>query len=292
MYGLRGERDREERLLEHLEGYRGSRPVRVGNHASTQFQLDVYGELLDCFEVLRSSGELPAAEVRDMWPAFAGQVDAVAARWREPDSGIWEMRSEPRHFVHSKALAWVALDRGVRAAEQARLPADLPRWRRERDAVREQVMQHGYDARLGTFVQSYGSPLPDAANLLPPIVGFMDATHPFMAATVETIERTLLADGLVYRYRETDDGLPGQDAAFAACTFWLVENLAAQGRAERAAELFESMLARATPLGLFAEEIDPRSGAHVGNFPQALTHIALVNAAVALEAPSRKPAFE
>lgn len=282
MYGLRGERDLQERSLEHLEGYLGSRPVRVGNDASKQFQLDVYGELLECFDVVRQANQLPVVDAKDMWPAFRGQVDVVAARWREPDSGIWEVRNDPRHFVHSKVLAWVALDRGIRAVEQAGLPADLPRWRRERDAIRNEVMTRGYDARLGSFVQSYGSTLPDAANLLLSIVGFIDASHPCMRSTIELIERRLLVDGLVYRYRETDDGLPGRDATFAVCTFWLVENLVALGRLREARELFEGMLARATPLGLFAEEIDPQSGAHLGNFPQALTHLGLVNAAVAL----------
>lgn len=278
----RGERDLDERTLEHLDGYLGSKPVRVGNAASRQFQLDVYGELLECFDVVRRADQLPVVDANDMWPAFRGQVEAVAARWREPDSGIWEVRSEPRHFVHSKVLAWVALDRGIRAAEQAGLSADLPRWRRERDAVRNEVMTRGYDTRLGSFVQSYGSSLPDAANLLLPIVGFIDASHPYMRSSIELIERRLLVDGLVYRYRETDDGLPGRDATFAVCTYWLVENLAALGRLREARELFEAMLARTTPLGLFAEEIDPQTGAHLGNFPQALTHLGLVNAAVAL----------
>ena len=283
MYGLHGERDLRERSLEHLEGYRRSRPVRLGNHASTQFQLDVYGELLDCFEMFRASGQMPQVDVRDMWPAFAAQVDAVARRWREPDSGIWEMRSEPRHFVYSKAMAWVAMDRGIRAAEAAGLPADLARWRQERDAVKEAVLKEGYDQQLGTFVQCYGAKISDAANLLLPIVGFIEASHPWMRSTIDFISRTLLADGMVCRYRGTDDGVAGGEATFAPCTFWLVENLALAGRRDEAVALFEGMLRRATPLGLYAEELDPRTGAHLGNFPQALTHLALANAAVTLE---------
>jgi GH15 family glucan-1,4-alpha-glucosidase len=282
MYGLRGERELAERTLDHLEGYRGSRPVRVGNAASTQFQLDAYGELLDCFEVFRRC-ELAPGEARDMWPAFRGQVDSVAARWREPDSSLWEMRSEPRHFVHSKAMAWVALDRGIAAAEAAGLPADLAHWRREREAIHEEVMRCGYDERLGSFVQCYGSSRSDAANLLLPIFGFIAPSHPRMRATIETIRRTLVSDGLVYRYRDTDDGLPGGEATFAACSFWLVENLAALGEVEQATRLFESLLERATPLGLFAEELEPDTGEQRGNFPQALTLLAVVNAAVALE---------
>ena len=282
MYGLRGERELPERTLDHLEGYRGSRPVRVGNQASTQFQLDVYGELLDAFEMFRACSDLPAAHIRELWPAFAGQVDAVSRRWREPDSGIWEFRSPPQHFVYSKVMAWVALDRGIRAAEASGLPADLPGWRRERAAVREEVLAKGYDAQLGAFVQSYGAKRSDAANLLLPIVGFIDAGDPRMLSTIDFVSRRLMEDGMVYRYRDTDDGLPSGEAAFAACTFWLVENLAQAGRRDEAAALFERMLARATPLGLYAEEIEPRSGTHLGNFPQALTHLALANAAITL----------
>jgi GH15 family glucan-1,4-alpha-glucosidase len=285
MYGIRGERQLSERKLEHLDGYRGSRPVRTGNEASRQFQLDVYGELLHCFDVFRR-GELAPQEARDMWPAFRGQVDAVAARWREPDSSIWEMRSAPRHFVHSKAMAWVALDRGIAAAEEAGLPAELDRWRRECDAVYDQVMRCGYDERLGAFVQSYGSGSVDAANLLLPLFGFLSATHPRMRSAVEAIRRSLLHDGLVYRYCGVDDGLPGGEATFAACSFWLVENLAAMGERAEARRLFESLLARATPLGLFAEELEPRGREQRGNFPQALTLLALVNAAVALDRPA------
>ena len=237
MYGLRGELDLRECTLEHLEGYRRSRPVRLGNHASTQFQLDAYGELLDCFEMFRASGQMPQADAREMWPAFAAQVDVVARRWREPDSGIWEMRSEPRQFVYSKVMAWVALDRGLCAAEAAGLPADLAHWRRERDALKDEVLKEGYDARLGTFVQSYGAKLADGANLLLPLVGFIEATHPWMRSTIDFISRTLLADGMVYRYRGADDGLPGGEATFSACTFWLVENLALAGRWDEAVAL-------------------------------------------------------
>ena len=282
MYGIRGERELAERTLDHLEGYRVSRPVRVGNAASGQFQLDVYGELLHCFDVFRRC-ELRPEETRDMWPAFRGQVEAVARRWREPDSSLWEMRSTPRHFVHSKAMAWVALDRGIAAVEQAGLPGDVAQWRHERDAVCEQIMRCGYDAQLG-FVQHYGSRRPDAANLLLPLFRFVAAPDPRMRATIETIRRRLVREGVVYRYLETDDGLPGTEATFAPCSFWLVENLVAMGEREEAARLFESLLARATPLGLFAEELEPQ-GEQLGNFPQALALLALVNAALALDSP-------
>ncbi|MDP9457889.1 MAG: glycoside hydrolase family 15 protein [Actinomycetota bacterium] len=282
MYGLAGEHDLPERTLDHLEGYRGSRPVRVGNAASEQFQLDVYGELLDCFHTCRRFGGMTPEAVRALWPAFARQVEVVAERWREPDSGIWEVRSEPRHFVYSKVMAWVALDRGVKAAEELGLPADLPRWRAERDAARAEVLERGYDPKMGAFARSYGEPALDASNLLLPLVGFLGAHDPRVRATVEATERGLVADGLVYRYVGAEDGLPGGEATFGVSTFWLVDNLAALGRVEEARELFERTLARASPLGLYAEELDPTTGAHLGNFPQALTHIGLINSAINL----------
>ncbi|MDP9371622.1 MAG: glycoside hydrolase family 15 protein [Chloroflexota bacterium] len=282
MYGLGGERELPERTLDHLAGYRGSRPVRVGNAASGQFQLDVYGELLDCFHTCRRFGQFAPEAVRALWPAFARQVDAVADRWRAPDSGIWEVRSAPRHFVYSKVMAWVALDRGIKAAEEDGLPADLRRWRAEREVVRAAVLERGYDPALGAFARSYGEKGLDAANLLLPLVHFIGARDPRMRATIEATERGLMADGLVYRYVAAEDGLPGGEATFGVCTFWLVDNLTALGRVEEARALFERTLARATPLGLYAEELDPLTGAHLGNFPQALTHIGLINAAVNL----------
>jgi GH15 family glucan-1,4-alpha-glucosidase len=287
MYGLDGEHDLPEMTLSHLEGYHGSRPVRIGNAASTQFQLDVYGELLDCFHTCRRFGQFPPQALRRLWPAFAQQVDIVAERWREPDSGIWEVRSAPRHFVYSKVMAWVALDRGIKAAEELGLKADLARWRAERDAVQVEVLERGYDAALGAFARSYGEQALDAANLLLPLVHFIDAHDPRMRSTIEAIERDLVADGLVYRYLGADDGLPGGEATFGVTTFWLVDNLIALGRIDEATMLFERMLDRATPLGLYAEELDPRAGAHLGNFPQALTHIGLINAAVNLARAGR-----
>lgn len=282
MYGIRGETRLDEYILDHLEGYRHSRPVRIGNAASDQAQLDVYGELLDCFHTYRRLRNIPASELQHLWPAFRAQIDHVAGHWREPDSGIWEVRSAPRHFVYSKVMAWAALDRGIKAAEELGWEADVARWKLERTAVRADVLEKGYNAEIGSFTQSYGDRVLDAANLLLPVTGFLDAADERMASTIDRTSRDLAVDGLVYRYRGADDGLAGNEAAFAACTFWLVEALAALGRDKEATELFEQMLARANPLGLFAEEIDPRSGAHAGNFPQALTHIALMNAAVTL----------
>lgn len=282
MYGLAGERRLPEWTLDHLAGYRNSRPVRVGNAASEQFQLDVYGEFLDCFHICRRFGKLSQEKVRELWPAFARQVDFVAQHWRQPDSGIWEVRSQPRHFVYSKVMAWVALDRGIQAAEELRLGADLSGWRKAREAVRTQVLDRGYDPALGAFARSYGERALDAANLLLPLVHFIDAHDPRIVATIAATERSLIADGLVYRYVNAEDGLPGGEATFAVCTFWLVDALTASGRLNDARGLFERTLARASQLGLYAEEIEPVSGTHLGNFPQALTHLGIITAAVNL----------
>lgn len=282
MYGIGGEPCLPERVLDHLEGYRGSAPVRVGNEASEQFQLDVYGELLDCFHTLRRFGRFTPEALRHIWPAFQRQVEVVAARWREPDSGIWEVRSGPHHFVYSKVMAWVALDRGIKAVEDLEVPGDLEHWRGEREAIRAQVLEHGYDAERAAFTRSYGEHALDAANLMLPLVHFIDAGDARMRDTVAATERELLSEGLVYRYRDAEDGLPGGEATFGVCTFWLIDNMIAQGRLDEAGALFEKTLARATSLGLYAEELEPRTGEHLGNFPQALTHIGLVNSAVNL----------
>ncbi|MBI2911640.1 MAG: glycoside hydrolase family 15 protein, partial [Chloroflexi bacterium] len=282
MYGVDGERELPERILEHMEGYRGSRPVRVGNAAYRQLQLDVYGELLNCYHTCRRFGTLSPGEVRAYWPTFGSLVDVVAANWRGADSGIWEVRSPPERFVYSRAMAWIALDRGIRAAEELGFPAPLDRWRQTRRAIGAEVLARGYDPELGAFVGSYERRSLDAANLLLPLLGFIDARDPRMAGTIEATQRSLVVDGLVYRYRDAPDGVLGGEGAFAPCTFWLVGCLTAQGRLEEATALFEAMLARATPLGLYAEEIETGTGDHLGNFPQALTHLGLINAAIDL----------
>jgi GH15 family glucan-1,4-alpha-glucosidase len=274
MYTVSGQSDLDERELPHLRGHRASAPVRVGNGAATQRQLDVYGELLG---YLRESGTAGAAT----WPLARGLADHVARTWREPDSGIWEMRAEPRHFVLSKAMAWVALTSAAQMAREQGFAGDITGWEREADAIRAQVEQQGVDARLG-FVQAYGFAAPDASNLLLPIVGFVDARDPRMLATTRAVLDKLTANGLVYRYHNAD-GLPGGEATFAYCTFWLVEVLAMQGETQQARQLFEALLARATPLGLFAEEIDEKTGEHLGNFPQGFPHAGLIAAALALK---------
>ena len=277
LYSVGGDSPGPEVPLDHLDGYRGSRPVRAGNAAEHQFQLDVYGELI---EGSYAAGLLAGAEHDpDRWGYFRAVADFVADHWRRPDQGIWEFRSRPRHFVLSKAMAWTALDRAARAAAEHGLPGDAPRWRREAAVIRDDVMEKGYDEDLGAFKQSYEDPVLDAANLLLPIIGFLPADDPWMMGTLDrTIER-LTVNGLVYRYLQADDGVSGHEATFAYCTFWLVEALAMAGRVEEATRHFEAMLARASPLGLFAEEIHPVTGEHLGNYPQGFPHIGLIRAA-------------
>lgn len=279
MYRVDGSSDLEERTLPHLEGYRASRPVRVGNAASGQLQLDVYGEALDCLHGCRVMG-MPFEERHRN--AIRTLVEGVVKRWREPDHGIWEMRAKPRHFVYSKLMAWVALDRGVKAIEDGALAGPIEGWRAIREEIRRDIIA-SYDEALDSFPQAYGTPALDAANLLLPLSGFLPPEDPRVTSTVEAIERGLVADGMVYRYLGVDDGVPGGEATFAVCTFWLVEALVSIGRRQDAKALFERMLDKASPLGLYAEEIDPREGTHLGNYPQALTHIGLINAALALD---------
>ena len=283
MYGVGGERLLPEVELDWLEGYRGSRPVRIGNGAYSQFQLDVFGELLDTVWVYRRHG----GEIDDGFWDFLGRVaGAVIERWREPDQGIWEIRGEPRHFTYSKVMAWVALDRVVRIAELDGLEGALDEWRAERDELRELIEREGVDGG-GAFVQSFGDGGKlDASNLMIPIVGFVDHDDPRARATVERIAAELSADGFVYRY-VTDgvDGLSGDEATFAICSFWLVECLARAGEGARARELFERLLGFCNDVGLLAEEIDPASGELLGNFPQAFSHVGLIQAAIALDMP-------
>jgi alpha,alpha-trehalase len=284
MYGVGGERLLPEVELDWLEGYRGSRPVRIGNGAYSQFQLDVFGELLDTVWIYRQHG----GEIDDIFWEFLGRVaGAVIDRWRLPDQGIWEIRGEPRHFTYSKVMAWVALDRVVRIAELDGREGALDEWRANRDELRELIEREGVDPENGAFVQSFsdGGKL-DASNLMIPIVGFVEHTDPRARATFERTISELSADGFVYRY-VTDgvDGLSGDEATFAICSFWLVECLARAGETERARELFERLLGFCNDVGLLAEEIDPHSGELIGNFPQAFSHLGLIQAAIALDLP-------
>lgn len=286
MYGIRGERDLTERELTHLSGYCDSRPVRVGNGAAEQKQLDVFGEVLDCIHLYRRQGcfERYGEKLEGpLWAMMRMLVEHVCAHWQETDSGIWEVRGGPQHFVYSKVMCWVALDRGIRAAEQLNLEADLPRWRQVRDQIRTNILTHGYNTQIGAFTQSYDSTALDASNLLLPLVGFIAPDDPRMRSTVDRIiERLTDEHGFVYRYL-ADDGLDGQEGTFTICTFWLVDNLAMQGRISEARSLFERLLNYAGRLGLFSEEIDSRNNIALGNYPQAFTHIALINSAINLK---------
>jgi GH15 family glucan-1,4-alpha-glucosidase len=278
MYGLHGETELPESELEHLEGHRGSRPVRIGNGAAKQVQLDIYGELLgSAYELVRLGGRLDPPLM-----AFLSRVaDRACDAWREPDYGIWEVRGGPRHFVYSKVMVWVALDRAVRMAERWGLPGRVGMWRRNRDAVRRAILSEGYDRRVGAFVQSFGSQALDASNLLIPIVGFLPFDDPRVQGTINRTLERLTENGLVYRYR-ADDGLPGREGAFALTTFWMVDALALSGRVEEAHGMFERVAAHANHVGLFSEEFDPRTGAFLGNFPQAFSHIGFINSALYL----------
>ena len=280
LYGVGGQGVVPEATLDHLEGYRHSRPVRIGNAAEHQFQLDVYGELIEgaygCGLLAEVDGD------GKTWRYLRSLADFVADRWRTPDQGIWEVRCEPQQFVLSKAMAWAALDRAAQAVEQYGLPGDSKRWAATADEVREEVLARGYDEELRAFKQAYGRPTLDASNLLLPIIGFIDAKDPRMMSTIDRTIEVLTVNGLVYRYLDADDGLPGGEATFAYCTFWLVEALALAGRTEEARHYFENILAKASPLGLFAEELHPVTGEHLGNYPQGFPHIGLIRAAVRL----------
>jgi GH15 family glucan-1,4-alpha-glucosidase len=275
VYGIGGEDQLDETTLDHLSGYEGSRPVRTGNDAYRQKQHDVWGALLDSVYLHHRAGEFLSG---DVWRFLSAQVEAAIDNWRDPDRGIWEVRGKPRHFTSSKIMCWVACDRGaVLAREMSRREEE--RWRETAEEIHADVLEHGVDDR-GVLTQSYGSPSLDASLLLAPLFRFLPPDDDRIRATVFAIAEELTVDGMVLRYRveETDDGLTGEEGTFAACSFWLVSALAEIGETERAQSLLERMLGSSSPLGLFAEEIDPCSGRHLGNFPQGFTHLALINA--------------
>jgi GH15 family glucan-1,4-alpha-glucosidase len=280
MYGIGGEHDLSERELPHLAGWRNSKPVRVGNGAWMQTQLDVYGELLDVlFRYQDHLGELHPEIQR----FAAGLADAAAKLWEQPDAGMWEMRGEPRHHLSSKVLCWTALDRAIQLAPRFAEHANTEVWAAERDRIRDAVLTRGWSAARGAYAQSFDSDELDAAVLLMPLVGFLPATDARMRATIEVIARDLTLDGLVLRYRNeaglNADGLNGKEGTFVICSFWLASCLAQAGEIDRAQALFERLVGFANDLGLLAEEIDTRTGELLGNFPQAFSHIGLINAA-------------
>jgi GH15 family glucan-1,4-alpha-glucosidase len=284
MFGIGGDRDLTERELSWLEGWRGSRPVRVGNGAWDQRQNDVYGELLAAAHRLRDLVDLEDDNQRLLFTTLA---DLAAKVWTEPDCGIWEMRDEPRHHLHSKLMCWVALDRAIDMAHQLRAEERLVVWRSARDAIREAILRNAWNEDIGAFTQSFGSSAIDASALAIPIVGFLPPSDPRVLATVEAIETRLMdASGLVTRYR-TPDGLEGEEGAFLLCTFWLSHAHALTGNVPRARELFTQAVAFANDVGLFSEEIEPGTGASLGNFPQAFSHIGLINAPWAIKEAER-----
>ncbi|MEU8824003.1 glycoside hydrolase family 15 protein [Streptomyces sp. NPDC048636] len=293
MYGLGGERRIHEHELDWLEGFAHSAPVRVGNGAVAQRQLDVYGEVLDTLHLARVSG-LPAEP--HAWRMQSALMDFLESTWRDPDEGLWEVRGPRRHFVHSKVMAWVAADRAVRAVEsRPELSGDANRWRAMREAVHREVCEKGYDPARSTFTQSYGSAELDAATLLIPKVGFLPATDPRVTGTIDAVRRELSEDGLIRRYTSDGDGadgdgtrnldgLPGREGAFLACSFWLADALRLSGRHKDARTLFERLLELRNDVGLLAEQYDPATDQLLGNFPQAFSHIGLVDTALTLAA--------
>jgi GH15 family glucan-1,4-alpha-glucosidase len=287
MYGLAGERMLPEWEVGWLPGYESSRPVRVGNAAHAQLQLDVYGEVIDAMYQARRAG---LKDSREAWALQMALVEHVSRIWREPDSGIWEMRGPPQHFTHSKIMAWVALDRAVKSVEQFGLDGPVDEWRATRQRIHDDVCARGYNARLGCFVQAYDSELPDASLLLMALVGFLPPDDPRVAATVACIERHLVVGGLVLRYDSaaTNDGLPAGEGAFLACSFWLADNYVLLGRRDDAVALFERLRALASDLELLSEEYDLDRGRLLGNFPQAFSHVALLSTAFNLANADRQ----
>lgn len=286
MYGIRGEHDLPEYELGHLSGYCESAPVRIGNGAARQKQLDVFGEVLDCIFLSQQPGTTAFSQhafSQQLWKRLSALVEHVCAHWHETDSGIWEVRGEPRHYVYSKVMCWVAVDRGIRIAEQFEAQADLPRWQLVRDQIRLDVLTHGYNAQLEAFTQAYDSTALDASCLFLPLVGFLSADDPRMRSTVERVMEELTDQhGFVYRYH-ADDGLTGREGTFLMCTFWLIDNLALQGRLTEARSLFEQALRCTGKVGLFSEEIDPLHQRALGNYPQAFSHLALIHSALNLQ---------
>jgi GH15 family glucan-1,4-alpha-glucosidase len=281
MYGIAGERRLTEWEIGWLPGFAGSRPVRIGNAAAAQRQLDVYGEVIDALNQARRHG-LRASDA--VWSLSVKLVEFLETAWHEPDEGIWEVRGPRRHFTHSKVMAWVAFDRMIRATEEFGRRGPVKRWRAARDALHAEICAKGFDPELNSFTQTYGSKRLDASLLLLSLVGFLPANDPRMIGTVAAVQRELSRDGLIMRYRPDEDtakvdGLPAGEGVFLPCSFWLADNLALQGRVDEARALFERLLSLRNDVGLLAEEYDPDTGCQLGNFPQAFSHVALINTA-------------
>src|SRR5262249_32501415 len=289
VFTIRGDSQLTEETLDHWEGYRGSRPVRIGNGASEQFQSDIYGEFMDSAYL---SNKYVAPTPYDTWEKIRARLNWICENWQRPDAGIWEMRGRDRHFVYSKVMNWVALDRGIRLAEKRSFPSDHEKWIRERDRIYEEVLARGWNDKRRTFTQSYDSADLDASLLIMPLVFFMAPSDPRMLGTIDAIFQSprhggLVTDGLVYRYRPGVDGLEGEEGTFNMCSFWLVEALTRAGlvipeKLDQARLIFERMLGYANHLGLYAEQTGPQ-GEALGNFPQGFTHLALISAAFNLD---------
>jgi GH15 family glucan-1,4-alpha-glucosidase len=277
LYSPRGMHFLPEVEVGWLDGYEGCKPVRVGNDAHSQLQMDIYGEVMDAFHLSRRVG---IEDNKDSWNLQKALMDFVESDWLTPDNGIWEMRGPRRHFTHSKVMAWVAVDRAIKAVEKSGLEGPVDRWRRLRKDIHEEVCAHGYDADRNTFVQYYGTKALDASLLMIPLVGFLPPADSRVAGTVAAIEKELLVDGFVQRYTPDSevDGIGSREGAFLPCSFWLADNYALMGRRQAAVDLFERLLSIRNDVGLLAEEYDPRAGRMVGNFPQAFSHVSLVNA--------------
>jgi GH15 family glucan-1,4-alpha-glucosidase len=279
VYGVAGERRLQDSTLDGLEGYRRSAPVTIGNQAGAQLQLDAYGEIVNLSYRWHRRGHSPSD---DEWRFLVSVIDQAARRWSDPDNGIWEWPGKPQHFVHSKVMCWAALERGIRLADECMRRAPTRRWAKVRDQIRRAVERRGFDRKRGTFVQCFDRPELDSALLLLPTVEFVDWDDPRMVGTVAAVREDLDAgDGLLYRYRRRD-GIGGREGAFLCCSFWLAECLSRCGQLQEAHDLYEKAVARGNDLGLFSEELDPRTGELLGNFPQGLTHLSHIDAAVAL----------
>lgn len=281
-YTIKGGKDAPEIILEHLCGYEGSVPVRIGNAAFEQIQLDVYGEIINCIYLCGVHQDESALK---LWKKIEHLIHWVCDHWSEPDYGIWEVRGVPKHFVHSKVMAWVALDRAIlKSAELGMTDEVLTKWKHNRDSIRSEVLSRGWNEELQSFVQAYDSKELDAANLRMSLVGFLPADHPKMKGTMNAVKKHLTENGLVFRYKNTnEDGVEGSEASFAICTFWLVQNLILVGELEEAESLLKNILAMGSETGLFSEEIDPKTGRLLGNFPQSFTHVGIINSIVLLD---------
>jgi GH15 family glucan-1,4-alpha-glucosidase len=285
LYTIWGVANSHEQLLDHLDGYRNSLPVRLGNAASTQEQFDVFGEVVHAFHTLIQYQRRTADG--DERRLLAGIADHVCRIWREPDAGIWEARAPKRHYTHSKAMMWDALDSAVRLADEGQIRGDVARWRSERDAIRDCVINEGYSSAIGAFTQAVGSANLDASLLVLPMLGIIDGADPRMQSTIDAIRARLEDNGFLRRYEGLDDGFAGAEGAFTTCNFWLVAALAHAGRIDEAKEVYERTLRAANDVGLMSEQFDPRTREALGNTPQGLSHIELIDAALAIARAER-----